>query len=82
MEFARSSKAILAVDKVSVLSNVPLSFKRNKIDERLTLTRVLDDFSSRVIDSDEDGSSTSVGASDAGSVVSIEPLVNVCMIQS
>ena len=82
MEFARSSKAILAVDKVSVLSNVPLSFKRNKIDERLTLTRVLDDFSSRVIDSDEDGSSTSLDASDAGSVVSIEPLVNVCMIQS
>ena len=82
MEFARSSKAMLAVDKVSVLSNVPLSFKRNKIDERLTLTRVLDDFSSRVIDSDEDGSSTSLDASDAGSVVSIEPLVNVCMIQS
>ena len=73
---------MLAVDKVSVLSNVPLSFKRNKIDERLTLTRVLDDFSSRVIDSDEDGSSTSLDASDAGSVVSIEPLVNVCMIQS
>ena len=82
MEFARSSKAMLAVDKVSVLSNVPLSFKRIKIDERLTLTRVLDDFSSRVIDSDEDGSSTSLDASDAGSVVSIEPLVNVCMIQS
>ena len=82
MVFARSSKAMLAVDKVNVLSNVPLSFRRNTMDDRLTLTRVLDDFTSSAMDPDEDDSSTSVGASDSASVASIEPLVNVCMIQS